>query len=489
MPKFPTPQQQHKQDEVASRKHQTEARRDFRVVQKELEPYWSQALAAVPGRGPDIVSSRARVFVKLVKDLPSVKKFLDRYIGDNDDDPRADSWRASMVYAWRDVFSGKRGLNEVLEKVDVIASQGYQAKTMTRAQKPIRSVLPPELRAFLPNNIVVDVDDDGYIQRVTDRFENERFTLGQKIERLKTIVSQYNDIVTQVKKDLVSADEVTKLAALVTSIIMETGIRPGRAGNTKFKVENGEEIAVETFGAVTLGPEHVRFVRDNFAELQFVGKATTINTATLADGQIIKVLQEYVARALEKGSKYIFVTADGATFDYRDLEKYFRHRFKGLAPTDFRKLKATETVYNSLLEHQADLYSRIRSFVSEEEGDLRERVVSEIVATIEQAIESAQKALNHEDPEVTKGSYINPQILLQFFAQGRSAKTLRDAILDGRTKLEFDPMTFVEAAKAMPLALAASLRRGTLRELLEDLEQDLGESSPARVASAWRASV
>ncbi len=92
---------------------------------------------------------------------------------------------------------------------------------------------------------------------------------------------------------------------------METGIRPGKEGNAAFKTVNGEKVEVETFGAITLGPGHVKFIRDNFAQLEFIGKKGSVNTAQLADVDILKVLNEYVRRAMSSGSKYVFVTKAG----------------------------------------------------------------------------------------------------------------------------------------------------------------------------------
>jgi len=343
---------------------------------------------------------------------------------------------------------------------------------MAEAQGPLRETLPEQLRAFLPPNIIVDVDDEGYIERITDRFEREHKTMGEKIRRMKLIVRKYNSIVKQVKKDLKSSDEITQMAALITAILMETGIRPGRAGNRIVKTVDGEEVEIETFGAITLGPAHVKFVRKSFAELDFLGKAGTTNTASLSDRQIIGVLQDYVNKAQTSGSEYIFVTSDGRRFTKSNLDGYFTKNFKGVSPTDFRKLRATDAVLQALRDRQEGLYEEIRGFVAEESENLKERVVESLVATVNAAVTEAAKALSHDSgPSVTQTSYINPDILLRFLSTGRAAENLKSAILDGRTQLAFDPMTFVEMAS--PKSLAASSRTATLRALLEDLEEEL----------------
>ena len=469
-----SPQKQWKQDLQDLAKHQTSARRVFRSLLKSLKPDANQARELYP----DDVVKQGRYFSKLLKVNSRVDAFLEEYMGTNEDSPKAYSWRNTGLYLLRDVSLGEKLLKDALPKLDQISGNGFQAITLARAQSPLKKALPEQLRAFLPSNVVVEVDEDGYIQRVTDRFVNERLTLEMKIRRMHSIVSQYNQIAKRVKGDLKSPDEITRLAALVTAIIMETGIRPGKAGNAAVKAIGGEKVEVETFGAITLGPSHVRFVRDNFAELEFIGKKGGVNTATLSDAQIVSALQDYVDKAQAGGSKFIFVTSDGTRFTYTDLQRYFRTHFKDIAPTDFRKLRATEAVLSKLREAQEALYEEIRGFVRDEGENLRERVVEALTGTLNEALEAARDALSHESSGTTKGAYIDPSILLQFLSTGRASETLESAILDARTQLTFDPMTFVQIAGIRSVA-AAWTKKGaggeTLRELLEQLEGDLEE--------------
>lgn len=470
------PAKQFKKDKSSLARHQREARKDFAALLTALQPVYQKTVDLLPGKDVETLKSRGRAFVKLIKGDPQVTKFQDKYIGTQDDDAKAYSWRNAVVYMLRDLSLGVLGIRDAQDKLDTIAGNGYQAMAMSESQKPLRKNLPEQLRAFLPANVVVEVDKDGYISQVTDRFENERFTLGEKIKRLRQIVSQYNDIAKKVKADLRSSDEVTKLCALITAIIMETGIRPGAEGNAAFKTVNGEKVEIETFGAVTLGPTHVKFVRANFTQLEFIGKKGGLNTASLTDSQIIHVLNEYTEKALTKGSKFVFVTAEGKTVSYTDLQKYFRDRFKGIAPTDFRKLKATETVLNSLREQQEDLYQRIRDFAKDESQNLAERVVELLVRTIEAAMAQAQEALSHDSVDTTRGSYIDPQVLLSFLSTGRASASMQDAILDNKIRLSFDPMKFIEVANARALAAVFArqeAKKASLRDVLEGVQDDL----------------
>ena len=384
--------------------------------------------------------------MKLAKESEEVQQYLDQWIGKVDVDPSANSWRSRVLYALRDYSLGWMKLSDALATVEKIALVSFQAITMHEVQAPIREALPAEVLEYLPKTVVVKTDPTGKITQVTDRFRNEYFTLALKAKQMRKIIKNYNRIARSVKKDLKSSDEVLRLSAIVTSIIMETGIRPGRIGNGKVVTKDGNEEFVETFGAATLGPSHVKFVRDNFAELEFVGKKGAVNTAVLSDAAIVKVLRDYVTRALKSGSPYIFVTKKGVPFDYNDLDRYFRNKMEGINPTDFRKLRATEEVLNAIVDEQTDLYARLRKLKKLKKDALKNAIVTEVTATLQRAIERSQSALSHESDTTTIENYIHPGVLFRFLSTGRVEKNLNDLLATGKTELKFDPEAFLRAA-------------------------------------------
>lgn len=478
MPRFPSPVEQYKRDERARAKHIAQARKDFRALVRALASEAANVKALHKGD----VNKQKRAMVKVIKGRPDVNAFLDKFTGLESTHPKAYSWRNTGRYLFRDASLGLITLRDVLPKLDKVTSNGFQALTTEGFQAPLRAVIPEALRDYLPATIEVNVDEDGTIQRVTDRFNNEKKTLGVKIETQKKLLRAYNRIAKQVKKDLKSSDEITRINALVTAIMMETGIRPGKEGNGVIKGKGDEQEFIETFGAITLGPKHVRFVRNNFAELSFLGKKGGANTATLSDATIIKALQDYVNNALKSGSKYVFVTRDGYAYTYGDLQRYFREHFKGFAPTDFRKLRASEAVYDAIREEQEDLYRRIRGFVNLSEEDLRERVTLEIAATLDRAVTRAQEALSHDSATTTKKQYINPEVLLRFLSTGTVGGAFKDAILNGKAVLAFDPSRFVALASASKVARQYVKATGTkiaetLGELLDELLDEMGPSN------------
>ena len=433
-------------DEVARQEHAREATKAFRALVPTLAPLVVVLNKELPGKDEEAVSKRARAFTKLVKDKPGVQKFLDTWIGPVDVDSSAYSWRNTVVYALRDHLIKGMPLEEALKVVEKYALGSYQAMTLHEVQAPLREALPEEVFQFLPRTVVVSTDPTGKITEVTDRFKNEFFTLAKKAEHLRYLLGRYNKIALVVKKDLHSPDEITRLSALVTSIIMETGIRPGKVGNGVVKTVDGKEEFIETFGAATLGPKHIKFVRENFAQLEFKGKKGSINTATLTDAAILKVLDTYVKKALKSGSPYVFVTRDGHTFDYNDLDKYFAEKFSKITPTDFRKLRATEEVLNSIVEEQDVMYARIRKLKKLKKEALKKGIVEVVVETLHKAIERAGSALSHDSSQTTIDSYIYPGVLFRFLSTGRLEKNLGELLEMGKTELKFDPEAFLRAA-------------------------------------------
>jgi hypothetical protein len=471
MPRYPTPQVQYKRDERDRAKHVNAARRDFRMLLKAV----ASDAANVKALHKKDIKKQQRALVKLLKGRGDVNGFLDQYTGTDTASPKAYSWRNTARYLIRDAALGVLAIREALPALDKVTSNGFQALTVETFQAPLRSAIPALLREYLPDTVEINVDENGTIQRITDRFNNERVTLEVKIKHQKALLKKYNQIAKRVKRDLKSSDEVTRMSALITAVLMETGIRPGKEGNGVVKGTGDGEEFIETFGAITLGPSHVRFVRNNFAELSFLGKKTTKNTASLSGPEIIKALKDYVDKALSQGSKYVFVTNDDYRYTYTDLQRYFREHFKGINPTDFRKLKASETVFDAIQEEQEDLYAKIVSFAGMEADVLAARVAEEIAATLDRAIAKAQEALSHESASTTKKQYINPEVLLRFLSTGRTEKTFRDAILGNKPALAFDPQRFIEVASAAAVAATKQASSEmTLGEILNEIATELG---------------
>lgn len=420
-----------------------------------------------------------RELMKLLKDDPYIMDWLDKYLDGND----------HYLYKIRDGrFDG--GVRKKRKSIMRAARKTFEKKWREEHHEEVLDqFIPKEMKQFLPENLFVEVDKDGVLETVTDRFMAKRETMARKIATQKRLVEQYNDIVRTIKQDLRSSNEEIRLAALCAAIIMETGFRPGKEGTTStVKQEDGTKIEVETFGVTSLGPEHVDFVRE-FAAFEFVGKAATVNIGDISDREAIQVLEEYVESAREGDAKYIFVKDNGDRFTNNDLNSYLRDRWDNVTPVVMRRLKATEVTFAEIKEKKLELYEKINRFVEEEVDNLAERVTEEVVEVLENALSEAQETLHHDDVKTTIDRYVNPEIILSFLSSGTTKKNIKTAVMTDQIELAFDPEKFIKVAsdhagmdKAAGMGFVTSTQRyrfssgNDLLTLMAELEEDLGIS-------------
>lgn len=379
---------------------------------------------------------------------------------------------------------------EAAESMADLAMETFKEGAISESRGHIQDRLPDEIWKYLPSNISVELDPYGRIAKIADILGNEEKDLSFKMRRMGEIIECYNIFVNRVKTDMQSSDEKTRLLATITALIMETGVRPaGDLGSSPLKVdgkivrdEQGKEIRIETFGAVSLRLDHI--LDEDVSVLQFPGKAGTTNTLDVSSHDyLVAALRRLALKATltNQGLEvppFLFTLSDGTRISKKMLETYFNNRIGQFAPTDFRKLRATRVVYESLRAQQMDLLSRIKAIHEEQTEDLRERVAQEIFATIRTAYLEAQSALNHEDVSTTIESYINPKIILQYLEQGGLNNTLEQAILNQPDQLTFNLNAFLAGAGVRVARLLRAFYRKqgrTLGDILDSLETSLGE--------------
>lgn len=464
------------------RSHFVKAQRSFKSLRTKLMALGVALRKQLQGKDNKSLLRAAR---KQVSTFKPALAFLQRYHGTPDMDPSVKGTYKRTINLMAQLALGQIEEPEFWKKMQGPLGKSYEIIELASAQEGLRETVPAGIRQFLPSNLIVEVDETGKISGVTDRFVNELETMKVKRERQKDLLLRYNEIVEAVRKDMQSSNPRIKLAAIITSIVMETGIRPGQERNQTTVKIGDEEVAVQTFGATTLKAEHVKFVEDNFAHLEFVGKAGTTNKADIKDPTTIKALRQFIAQVKkDKGegggeSPYLFVTKGGKRFNYGMLNRYFKDQtaLKGLKITDFRKLKATQTVLANLHAAQEDLYTKIRGFVSAEVENLRERVITEVQQVVETAFLKAQVALSHEDVATTVKNYVNPEVLLRYLSRGGAARRLESVILAGNDKLVLDVDKFIANATGGEIMGKKAGKRafgeGTLGGLLEEIEHDL----------------
>lgn len=342
----------------------------------------------------------------------------------------------------------------------------YNKDVVTPLQENILRALPPQIVKELPQNIIIDADADGTITQINDKLVNKGRTLLEKANRMKRLIEEYNEVVDQVKADLKSPQEIIRISAILTSIIMETGIRPGRPGQ-KAVVKDSE---VETFGVSTFTPKHIKFLTD-VAELEFVGKRGKTNLAELKDAEVISLLQDYVDKAKGRSADQpqVFRDKHGTLYRYETLMWYMKNKLKGFTPSDFRRLKASREAYAQLKKEYAFLREQIEKDVDVTAENAKEKVASLVASSINYSIKQARKALSHEPSSAAIYAYVTPSIVMQFI-NNNMKDTFEESILQGESKLSFDVQKFMADIKSKTPAQAETPveKQPTLRDVQKE---------------------
>ena len=197
----------------------------FRAVARKVFKHRLKAKKKYPRRDRASLDKRHRFLVRFLESDPLVVQFMDQFIGDKEATPKSKKWRRETLKLFASYLLNRVTLKEASKLFYPIAHESFSVIELSKKQNKVKT-FPPEIQAFLPKSIVIDTDRNKYITKVNDLFVNEKYNLSEKIKVQRKLIYRYNTIVKKVKKDLKSPDEITKLSALITSIIMETGIRP-----------------------------------------------------------------------------------------------------------------------------------------------------------------------------------------------------------------------------------------------------------------------
>ena len=449
----------------ASSQYATSTLKVFKALAVSLKHY----KAPMPSGDEDEQRLHIKSILDKIKELPNVLRFLDNHIGKSVNVKPVKSGRAGAVRLLAQYLGGKYSMGEMSEKARGFFQRNYEARSLYRGQKPLLVAIPEEIRTYLPPKIVVKLDNAGYIKEITDMYDNVSYGLLEKITAQQQLLREYKSIEKKIKVGLTSKDETARYLSTIMGIIMETGIRPGNRSNGIKEILDKGEVKKETFGAITLKRQHIK-VKEGEIQLQFPGKKGTLNNAVLLDKKVIRAVAD-IAEGLEP-EDYLF-----GDLDYDDLSAYFNKNFKGLRITDFRKLRATKEVFEGLKAEQTELFKRIKSFVDLEVKEQEAKVIKEIVRALKKVHTQAQVALSHESSKTTEKSYINPQVLLAFLSRGGLLPTLEECVLSGKTKLEFNPLAFIQNAnKIATLRYPITTKCAGLDRCLSDILFDLVDS-------------
>jgi len=399
-----------------------------------------------PGRiTKERVTKRKNRWVKSAKQISDIIKFTE-YVGG----PKR--MYGPALYIVRDVALGLIKLRDAKAAVVKIANKWFMESSIQDVSNVFEEGgYEPDFLQFLPPGVSFKIGPTRDVQSIIETFGREKKNWETMSKKLAFIAERFNAIVRSVKSDMKSSDEVTRLCALMTAITIETGLRPGEVGNMSSvkDPETGEKVDVETFGVTTLQRRHVKFIRENFMEIRFIGKKGTENITHLSDSDILGALNEAVeSTSLAGDTAMLFVTKSGEHVGYSEMNKYVSSKWGDITPTDFRKLKATRTFYDKLRNRVAEMKQEIASKLGSSKAKLKQSVIDRIMAALEHAASDAQKALSHLDWKTTIKSYVDPRVVVNFLNQGGLDDTLDDILIRGKNVvLTFNFDAFVGSAK------------------------------------------
>lgn len=464
-----------KQDAKDQKAHATKAVREFKKLLKKL-----QKKVTLEG-----FSSKAKL-KKYLSVFPEVEQYLDVYMGtlqESEGDTTVRNNTLNLLVSL--VFEEEVLTSEESDRLFRLAQKGFEFQLLWVEQKSLRDRLPQEIRKFLPRNLVFNVDEGGNISQVRDRVGNEIRDLLHKEALLQEMISNYNDLVDEVKADMLSPYWDEQISAILTAIMMETGIRPG--ANTPGKTTRGEE-EIATFGARSLRPRHIQAFQEDLVSIQFKGKGAVDNTAEITDIDIINALTPYIDRA--KADVGLGGTADpasqmpifnglgGQVYDIRQLRGYIKSKIKSkkLEPRDFRMLKATRSFYNHFEECQEAFHEEVRDLAKAGTANLKQVVAERVSSFLNSALEKAAHNLSHVEMQNTIDYYVSPMVVLNFLSQGYIEKNIETAIVKGFDTLSFDMDKFIKVSKLYGTAKYPLGKSATdLSSLLDEMDDVLGE--------------
>jgi hypothetical protein len=393
-----------------------------------------------------------RELVRVLKADPEVQTFLKDFVG-----PDIKSRHQTVIYRFRDAIQGKTDAKALGEDLGRLTESSYYADAvMLQKRAPLIEAIGEEFLDFFPSNMIVDLDPEGQIREITERFNHVGETIDVKQQRMVGLLDILDDLRDIVRTDLRGSFGTLKHAqAMVVALMLEAGIRPGADQNGVWfdpdtnKILRGvralesapNKVWVKTYGATDLETTHLQFSGGSVA-LDFQGKMGSQNRAVISDPITVRSLKQYYNRAIQDGVLRVIRTLDGASLTPGQVAAYCaKYNFR---PTDLRKLRATTSVYENLKSEQAQLYAELRKISKSK--DLRLKVVSAVQNMVLRALQKSQSDLSHDEFETTVSNYINPAVLLRFLSTGRLDDTLSNMVLAGKTTVRFDPKVFIQAA-------------------------------------------
>ena len=216
---------------------------------------------------------------------------------------------------------------------------------------------------------------------IKQRWDSKResiYNLKEKVDRLKR----------KVRADLYSADDKTRLTALIVRIMMLTS---ERVGNTE-SAKNGH------FGVTQFRRKHVD-VEGNKVILTYKGKSGVEHEKSFSDEASAQMMRNLIAKAKSPNAP-LFVTQDGFQIKADKINRYLR-AFEAKSK-DIRGFNANRLMMLELKDYKIK--------------DEKERK-----KVFNAALRKVAKKIGH-GPATLRKQYLLPEIEEQFYAKGTVSK-------------------------------------------------------------------
>jgi len=399
----------------------------------------------IPGRNSgSVLRRRRKEWMKRVDEIEGLAEFYSHISGEDS--------KQKVLRLICDIVSDQILLRDGKKRLTNWATNFFKnTETESKQSQFQDSGYAQELLDLLPPQVYFELGPNRELLEIKESFGREQKNWEIMSKKIAYIAQHFNEMVQDIKKDLSSGDEITKLLALMMAITIETGLRPGAVGNAANIIDpnTGEKIEIDTFGVTTLQVQHVKNIRDGFAELQFVGKKGTMQISKLTDNEIINALQQILATtSLQGDSAMLFVTKNGQHVDDSMMRDYVTNKWKDISPTDFRKFVATRNFYNYIKQATDTFRVQLLEAITSGQEILKDHIVSNVMRIVNEAIESTKETLSHKEGHDAWKTYVSPKVIMGYLATGGLDNTLEEILIDNKNvKFSFDFKEFTRFAE------------------------------------------
>jgi hypothetical protein len=401
----------------------------------------------IPGRNVDtILRQRRKAWMSRVNEIDGLQEFYAYIAGEEN--------KQKVLRLICDMVSDQMLLKDGKKRLVTWATNFFKSTETEEKQSSFQdSGYDKDLLDLLPPQVYFELGPNREILAIKESFGREQKNWEVMSKKISYIAKHFNDMVKEVKKDLNSGDETTKLLALMMAITIETGLRPGAIGNAANIIDpvTGEKILIDTFGVTTLQVQHIKNIRDGFAEVQFPGKKGTDQIAQLTDNDIVNALKQILSTtSLQGDTAMLFVTKSGQHIDDTQMRTYVQSKWQDISPTDFRKFVATRNFYNYVKQATDTFRVRLLDELANGREILKETIIKGVTEIITEAVESKKQVLNHKEGNDAWKSYISPKVILAYLANGGLDDTLEDILIDNKNvRFYFDFKDFIKFAEGL----------------------------------------